>query len=135
MAEELIPAQSEVSINGETLTITPIKVKELAAFTRAISPMVGVFQMAGASHKILPELLLEHTDDFIQAVAVATRKPIEWVNELEVDELMTLAAAVIEVNADFFMTRVLPSMSSGLLRLNDRLNLGQKPTLNSGYTD
>ena len=38
--EKLIPQALELSINGETLAIKPLKVGQMPAFLRAISPVM-----------------------------------------------------------------------------------------------
>ena len=100
----LPPVPVVLVIGGERLELTPLKVGELPAFARAVQPVA-------ASLSASPDwlaLLAEHGEAVIEAVAIASRRPAEWVAGLGLDEAVRLAEAVFEVNADFFIQRVLP---------------------------
>lgn len=103
--DTLVPAGIELVIGGEVLTIKPLKVGQLPAFLRAISPMMQ--QLTAAEIDWLA-LIGERGDDLLAAIAIAVGKPRTWVDELAADEAILLAAKVIEVNADFFTRTVLP---------------------------
>lgn len=103
----LPPVPETVTIRGETLDITPLKVGELPAFARAVRPVAS---------KLTPDpdwlrLLSEDGDSVILALAIACRRPSEWVAALALDEAIHLAEAVFEANADFFIRRVVPEIT------------------------
>lgn len=105
--EKLIPQAVDLSVGGETLAIKPLKVGQMPAFLRAISPIM--------QHLTRPEidwlaLFGEQGDDLLSAIAIAVAKPRPWVDDLAADEAILLAAKVIEVNADFFTRTVLPKL-------------------------
>lgn len=103
----LIPQGIELVIDGEPLAVKPLKVGQLPAFLRAISP---VMQQLTASEIDWLGLFGRHGEDLLTAVAIAVGKPRVWVDELAADEAILLAAKVIEVNADFFTRTVLPRL-------------------------
>ena len=105
--EKLIPQAVELLINGEALAIKPLKVGQMPAFLRAISPV-----MQHLTHAEIDWLTLfgERGDDLLSAIAIAVGKPRLWVDELAADEAILLAAKVIEVNADFFTRTVMPKL-------------------------
>ena len=105
--EKLIPQDTLVQVAGETIAISPLKVGQLPAFLRAISPV-----MAQLSQPQINWLALfgEHGDDLLTAIAIAVRKPREWVDDLAADDALLLAAKVMEVNADFFTRTVIPKL-------------------------
>lgn len=105
--ETLIPQGVDLTIGGETLSIKPLKVGQMPAFLRAVSPA-----MAHLARGEIDWLLLfgHHGDDLLTAIGVAVGKPRAWVDELAADEAILLAAKVIEVNADFFTRTVLPRL-------------------------
>ena len=105
--DRLVPAGLELVIGGEALTIKPLKVGQLPAFLRAISP---VMQQITAAEIDWLALMGERGDDLLAAIAIAVGKPRTWVDELAADEAILLAAKVIEVNADFFTRTVLPRL-------------------------
>ena len=105
--ETLIPAGAEVVIAGEALTIRPLKVGQLPAFLRTITPVMR--QITGGEIDWLA-LFGERGNDLLSAVAIAIGKPRAWIDELTADEALVLAAKVIEVNADFFTRTVIPKV-------------------------
>ncbi len=109
--ENLIPQDTLVLVAGVAIPISPLKVGQLPAFLRVISPLMA--------HLNQPEinwlaLFGEHGDDLLSAIAIAVKKPREWVDDLAADDALLLAAKVMEVNADFFTRAVIPKLN-GLL--------------------
>jgi hypothetical protein len=118
----LPPVPVSVEIAGEHLDLTPLKVGEVPAFARAVQPIA-------ASLSASPDwlaILAEHGEAVIAAIAIATRRPIEWVAGLDLDEAVRLAELVFEVNADFFIRRLLPSVTQAAARIGQTLE-GQMP--------
>ena len=107
--ETLIPQAVELVIDGEPLAIKPLKVGQMPAFLRAITP---VMQQIGGDGIDWLTLIGERGDELLTAVSIAIGKPRAWVDELAADEAILLAAKVIEVNADFFTRTVLPQLDS-----------------------
>ena len=105
--DALIPQAVELVIDGEPLAIKPLKVGQMPAFLRAISP---VMQQLSASDIDWLALFGERGDDLLSAIAIAVGKPRAWVDGLEADQAILLAAKVIEVNADFFTRTVIPKL-------------------------
>ncbi|MBL0422463.1 hypothetical protein JI739_19100 [Ramlibacter sp. AW1] len=105
--ETLVPQGVELTISGEALSIKPLKVGQMPAFLRALSPA-----MAHLRRGEIDWLLLfgDHGEDLLTAVGIAVGKPRAWVDELAADEAILLAAKVIEVNADFFTRTVFPKL-------------------------
>ena len=113
----LPPVPVTLVIGGERLELTPLKVGDVPAFARAIQP-------AAASLSASPdwlELLVLHGEAVVEAVAIASRRPPEWVRDLEIDDAVRLAESVFEVNADFFIQRVLPSLTEAATRVSQTL--------------
>ena len=103
----LPPVPESLVIGGETLDITPLKVGELPIFARTVRPIAG---------KLGPDpdwlrLLSEDGESVILALAIACRRPPEWVSGLSLDDAIRLAEAVFGANADFFIRRVLPAIT------------------------
>ena len=105
--EKLIPQALELTVNGETLAIKPLKVGQMPAFLRTISP---VMQHLSRTEIDWLTLFGERGDDLLSAIAIAVGKPRQWVDDLAADEAILLAAKVIEVNADFFTRTVMPKL-------------------------
>ena len=105
--EKLIPQALELTVNGETLAIKPLKVGQMPSFLRTISP---VMQHLSRTEIDWLTLFGERGDDLLSAIAIAVGKPRQWVDDLAADEAILLAAKVIEVNADFFTRTVMPKL-------------------------
>ncbi|WP_197722863.1 hypothetical protein [Sulfurivermis fontis] len=102
----LPPVPETLVIGGESIDISPLKVGELPAFARAVLPIASKL---GTDPDWL-RLLSEDGDSVIAALAIACRRPSEWVSDLDLDEAIRLAEAVFMVNADFFVHRVAPEI-------------------------
>jgi len=105
--DTLIPTATTLSVAGETLAIKPLKVGQMPAFLRAISPVMH--QITSTDIDWLA-LFGERGEDLLSAISIAVGKPRSWVDDLAADEAILLAAKVIEVNADFFTRQVIPKL-------------------------
>jgi len=114
--DTLIPQGIELVIDGEPLAVKPLKVGQLPAFLRAISPVMQQLTVPAIDWL---GLFGRHGDDLLTAVAIAVGKPRAWVDELAADEAILLAAKVIEVNADFFTRTVLPRLDGLFVQARD----------------
>jgi hypothetical protein len=110
----LVPPSVTLTVGGESLAITPLRIGELPAFTRAIAPAVSEFRRDGVDWLMLFGV---HGEAMLTALAVATRKPREWIEGLAADEAILLAATVIEINSDFFARRVLPKVEAAMAKV------------------
>ena len=122
----LPPVPETVVIGGETLEISPLRVGELPAFARAVKPIAA--QLTAEPDWL--RLLSEDGESVILALAIACRRPPEWVANLALDDAIRLAEAVFGANADFFIRRVVPEitqMSARLSQILGTLILGQTP--------
>lgn len=113
----LPPVPVSVEIAGERIDLTPLKVGEVPAFARAVQPIATSLS---ASPDWLA-LLAEHGEAVIAAIAIATRRPVDWVAGLDLDEAVRLAESVFAVNADFFIRRLLPSVTQAAARIGQAL--------------
>ena len=105
--DKLVPQAFEITLAGETVSVKPLKVGQMPAFLRAITP---VMQQIGGDGIDWLALFGERGDDLLTAVSIAVGKPRAWVDDLAADEAILLAAKVIEVNADFFTRTVMPKL-------------------------
>ncbi len=114
----LPPVPISILIGGESLEITPLKVGELPAFARAVRPVAA---------KLTPDpdwlrLLSEDGESVILALAIACRRPPDWVAALAVDEAIRLGEAVFQANADFFIRRVVPEITQMSARIGTQIS-------------
>lgn len=118
----LPPVPATITIAGETLDITPLKVGELPAFARAVRPIA---EKITATPDWL-SLLSDHGEHVIEALAIASRRDVAWVAGLNIDDAIRLAEVVFEVNADFFVKKIVPEIERASLKISK--TLGQIPS-------
>lgn len=122
--EKIAPIPVKVDVAGERLCITPIKTRELPPMMRAVAPILAEIQ----SGDILGALA-KNADSLVESVAIGCRKPREWADDLDVDDLVAAAAAVMESNADFFVHRVLPALTKAVEGVTQAVGQGQSTDL------
>jgi hypothetical protein len=125
--DKLVPQAVEITLAGETVAVKPLKIGQMPAFLRAITP---VMQQIGGERIDWMALFGERGDDLLTAVAIATAKPRDWIDALDADEAILLAAKVIEVNADFFTLNALPRLN-GLIAQTRAIAAGATATTGS----
>lgn len=128
--EQLAPVPVVVQAGGRAIEITPIRVKELAAFTRAVQPMAA----AAAGGADIASLLAGHADAVIDATAIGARVERAFVLDLGLDELVELAGTVLTVNVDFFVQRLLPKVTAASEKLATQW-AGSSSTPDTGKPD
>lgn len=120
----VIPEPIVAKIKGETIQVRQIKVGQLPKAMRIAHPFYEQLkslkdQALKAEKEGKPftygmdfyKLVMENAEPILEMVALLTNKDRAWVDDLEVDELVALFSAIVEVNLDFFIQRVLPSLS------------------------
>ena len=122
--DKLVPQACEITLAGETVSVKPLKVGQMPAFLRAITPVMQQINGDGIDWLAL---FGQQGDDLLTAVSIAVGKPRAWVDDLAADEAIVLAAKVIEVNADFFTRTVMP-------RLDDLFALANTAAVAAGST-
>lgn len=133
---EVIAPQRErvVRFRGEDLRIRSMTMLQLAAFIPHSRPLVAAVNERFAGLELSEEAILDavnldlllefvekHTVHTVKAVAAATGKPEDWIGGGDPDEFLELLAAVIAVNTDFFVRRLLPVIARNLAALRERV--------------
>ncbi|MDT8856429.1 hypothetical protein RNZ50_15655 [Paracoccaceae bacterium Fryx2] len=101
--EVFAPIPREVAVAGRTITVLPLKMRQLPGFARAAEPFMALIVTSDYMGAITA-----HGPSVCEAVAIATGTDRDWLDELYPDDMVRLAAAVFEVNLDFFAHRLLP---------------------------
>ena len=107
------PAPVVVTLSGIALELTPIRLGELPRLLAVVRPLAD--DITGDPDWIA--LLGRHGDSVLDLLAITTRRERAWVNDLSLEDAVLLAAAVFEVNADFFVARVVPAIQGAAQRL------------------
>lgn len=142
-----------ITISGKTMKLNRVRMKQLSRVLALAQPMADKLfkktpapkqgKQADESANLIKEginianLVVAHGDELVQLIAEIQSYgnddiTAEWIENLEIDEVITLAGAVFEVNLDFFIQRVVPALSQALASLNAGVQLkvhsGSMPT-------
>ena len=116
-------ASVQVDLGGDRpVEIRPLKVRQLPAFARALQPALPVLAPLFAADDDVAAmdvvaLLGSLGDDLIDAVAIGAALDRDAIEELEIDKFLELAMAVLQVNLDFFIRRLLPTVGRQVQKL------------------
>lgn len=104
----LTPDAEELEIGGKKVRVEPLKIGQLAKFSKAIKsilPGVIASLKSDGSFDVM-QIVNESGDDLIRAVAIGCKMPEEWIEELDTVEFVKLAGKIMVVNVDFFARRL-----------------------------
>ena len=124
-----------LELTGCELRVSPLKVRQIAAFARALRALPdGLLQefMAGEPD---PFLVAEYTPEIVACVQAAVDVEPKQLGELPVGELLALAMVIVEVNADFFVNRLVPLLGTSAARAQAILGRASSSTSSSTATD
>jgi len=109
----IAPESMKVRFHGRDVEISPLKVGQMPAFTRAIKPIAGSLTQAVSGGGIDAALIIEimaQGEHLVEAISIATGVPTTELNETTPDELVALASSALKVNGDFFKGRLTPAI-------------------------
>ena len=117
----LFPTGAVVVCKGEDLNLKPLGMGMLPTVFAALKGMLPEDEKEkGIASKlnVSPvELFMEHSEAIIKLMALIVKKDRVWFDDLPPDEGLNLFTSILEVNADFFIKRVVPLFAA----LPDRL--------------
>lgn len=112
----LFPAGKQISIRDENLTIKPFKFGELPKVFKCIEPLTASMAKMVADRNTSPQaiamLLSEGGDSVLDLMVIGAKKDRTWIDDLEIDEGVEVLTSIFEVNADFFIQKVLPKVNT-----------------------
>lgn len=119
------PTPVVVQLACGSLELTPVRLGELPRLLTIMRPLADAL----SAEPDWLALFSQHGNALLELLTLTTRCERAWINDLPLDDAVQLAAAVFEVNADFFVGRVVP----GIQRSADKLaplirNLGTAPS-------
>ncbi len=113
-----LPAVAEaLNIGGDIIELTPLRIGELPALAKVIRPLAARLTLE-------PDwlaLLSEEGELLLTVLAIVSRRPRKWVDQLALDDAIQLAQALFEANADFFVQKVVPALTRLAGHLNRHL--------------
>jgi hypothetical protein len=105
-----------VSFGGKQVTVMPLRVGQLPRFVAAMRPIIAEIAVQAVSAKkelkISADSVIDwierYTPQLVEGVSAATALDVDEVNAGDAAEFLELATAVVRVNLDFFVRRLLP---------------------------
>ncbi|MFZ5537978.1 MAG: DUF6631 family protein [Pseudomonadota bacterium] len=122
------PVPKVVTVAGSAVELTPIRLGELPRLLAVVRPISADLSADLSAEPDWFDLLARHGEAMLDLLALTTRRERAWVNGLSLDEAVTLAAAVFEVNADFFVGQLAPAIQGAAQRLAPTLGQMQAGT-------
>jgi hypothetical protein len=116
MAEAFFVEPRTVMVRDRSVEVKPLRVKHLSRAARLAEPILRAVSDEGTTG-VNWVRVMQHADEVVGLCALATGLDEEFVGDLELDELMAIASAVFEVNADFFVRRLLPAAVEAMGRI------------------
>jgi hypothetical protein len=101
---------------GRAVEVRPLTVGQIPAITRVLRGVniQAVFTGDKIADIDFMGLVADHGDQMIGAVAIASGMKSDEVAQAAPDEFIELARAIIEVNSDFFIQKVVPQIMASI---------------------
>lgn len=116
--DKLFPIGQSLDIQGVAIRITPFKIGELPRVFKVIEPITKLVMDAIGSDtnqmESLSKIMVQGGDNVLDLLAIGSRQPRTWIDQLEMDEGVQLLAVILEVNASFFVQKVLPLLNKAV---------------------
>jgi len=118
---KLYPAPVAVRLHGEPFDVYPMPISRIARVAKALRPLIEQSETLNFA-----ALLAQNGEELVSVMATAIDKPVDVVGSMLPDEFVALFQAVMKVNQDFFVSRVLPLLSGAQAKtMTDMLGAGQ----------
>ncbi len=111
---------------GQRVVVKALKVGQIPAFARAVRPLTAQVEAliaGGLSFGAVLDLLEQHTDKVVEALAAATGAPVAALQDSSIEQIGELLLAVLAANKDFLRGRL-----TAAIRTAAQLNPGAGST-------
>ena len=124
----IFPNGIELELGGQTVTVKKFKFGQLPKVMKAVKTIAepAIQAIQGGKQPDLSlflEVGADVSSDIMQLMADCIGKPLSFIEDLDPDEGIKLISAFLEVNADFFIKKVLPELKD---MMNKKQKIGQK---------
>lgn len=129
--DTMLKTFEEVKLSdGSSVIIPVIRMGRLGKVKDALMPFAHHLPKAGSTPAKSPisvmQWAFEKPAEANNLIAVLLEKELEFVEDLLPNDFVTLASKSIEVNVDFFIRHLLPSVSSAMGNLAAAFNAARK---------
>lgn len=116
---QIIGTEQVKTINGIEIAIKPFKVKALPEVMRAVQPIAHLVMQQ--SNIDIPSLVMVYSDQCLTLTAALAGVSRDVIDEMEIDQVVDLFAALFEVNLDFFIQKVLPIIKKSARQVTEKI--------------
>ena len=107
MTSEYYTVPTDVAVKGKSFKIEPFKVKHIRYVYVAVDPILKL-----TSGNATPEEIMEGVPKALTAMAAIYGVEIDWLEDLTIEEFMSLLIPTVQANLDFFIQKVLPKVTT-----------------------
>ena len=126
---EVLFPDREIVIGAETLTIKPFTARQWPKVIGVFQKLQPLLQPKDGAPVELLTVFAEGADDLYAALGIAAHKPLEWFDDVQMDDAIKLLSLVLEINQTFFVDRIAPMLPDLLARF------GLQPKAEEAATD
>lgn len=115
--EQLFPQGKPVTLKGKEYIVKPFgfgKFPKVLKLMNSVNTGSAVANVADLPKMDLGAFIVDNSDVVVDLCVLAISEKKEWFDDLPGDEGIKLCQAIVEVNADFFMTRLQPQLLEAL---------------------
>jgi hypothetical protein len=107
----LLPTPKTLDINGTVVDVSPLKLGEIVKVVKPLKVLKSYFKDGAAFQTVALDLLSSNdAEKVLDVLAVLVRQPRAFIDDLGIDDAVTVLAAVIANNMDVFQKKVLPAI-------------------------
>lgn len=124
---KVLPIKPTVTIKGAPFEVGQIKVRNIKRLIDSCGPVYAILQQTKGKvdASLLASMVSDHMDNIVGIVSAAVDRDAAWVGDLELSELTELFLTVVEVNLDFFIKSLLPSLSARVIGITQSIVLSR----------
>lgn len=113
---EVLFPDREIVIGAETLTIKPFTARQWPKVIGVFQKLQPLLQPKDGGQVELLTVFAEGADDLYMALGIAAHKPLEWFDDVQMDDAIRLFSLVLEINQTFFADRIAPMLPDLMAR-------------------
>lgn len=113
---EVLFPDREIVVGAETLTIKPFTARQWPKVIGVFQKLQPLLQPKDDAPVELLTVFAEGADDLYAALGIAAHKPLEWFDDVQMDDAIKLLSLVLEINQTFFVDRIAPMLPDLLAR-------------------
>jgi len=119
--EILFPQGKVVVVDGTEITVSRMKLHQIIKGTGLLSGVFDIVFQLFETEKMNPKLIMElfttDGDNMLEFISIAIGQDRRYVDNLELDDAINILVGILEVNMDFFVSKVMPMMNSRAVSL------------------